>query len=568
MSASQRPPTCELPSLKDVLELPCISHGKPRILAGKEFLGRTIRWVHISDLIDIAGLLAGGEMILSTGLGLPAARDSLRHYVRSLSDVDVGALVIELGGKLSELPKALVEEAHASDLPLIVLERETRFVDVTEAVHTLIVDARVGQLERSELIHRQFTELTVEGAPPEAIVSAAAELCGHPVILENLAHRVVTFATGTAPPETLLRNWERRSRSARADNAIIQVEPDESWVAVPVGARGDNWGRLVAVASEPASDTALVLERAATALALNRLSVRDDTSVKVRAHQEVLSQIVDRSYSSVGSLNSQAAALGVPLEGRVLVGVSINFEGVARREALKSDYEKSEDLLKLDYVEEVLESAETQFSALIDDHKPATVRLLVSLRPDVDLSTVLASFARALHKGIARSARPHTPIVGVGSPVTDVREARRSLAEADYVSSASFASRRQKPYYQLTDVRVRGLIHALRDDNRLQNFVELELAPLIEFDFDHGTDHIGTLSTYLDQGHNKTQTAGKLHLSRPALYDRLELIGNVLDADLDDPETCLSLHVAILGLQSIRTGDWHKTARNWPEFVS
>lgn len=36
------------------------------------------------------------------------------------------------------------------------------------------------------------------------------------------------------------------------------------------------------------------------------------------------------------------------------------------------------------------------------------------------------------------------------------------------------------------------------------------------------------------------------HRSRPAFYDRLAKIATILGADLDDVETCLSLHVALL----------------------
>ena len=46
--------------------------------------------------------------------------------------------------------------------------------------------------------------------------------------------------------------------------------------------------------------------------------------------------------------------------------------------------------------------------------------------------------------------------------------------------------------------------------------------------------------------------ADAAHLSRPSFYDRLHRIENVLAVDLDSVESCLSLHVALLGLDALR----------------
>ncbi|MGR6999623.1 helix-turn-helix domain-containing protein [Yinghuangia aomiensis] len=42
------------------------------------------------------------------------------------------------------------------------------------------------------------------------------------------------------------------------------------------------------------------------------------------------------------------------------------------------------------------------------------------------------------------------------------------------------------------------------------------------------------------------------HLSRPSFYERLHRIERVLAVDLDQVESCLSLHVALLGLEALR----------------
>jgi len=101
-------------------------------------------------------------------------------------------------------------------------------------------------------------------------------------------------------------------------------------------------------------------------------------------------------------------------------------------------------------------------------------------------------------------------------------------------------------------VRLRGLVHLLKDDDRLQTYVERELGPLLAHDAQERPNLLDVLRCFLDSGRNKSAAAAAAHVSRPSFYDRLHRIEQVLDADLDDVETCLSLHVALRGLDAVR----------------
>lgn len=101
-------------------------------------------------------------------------------------------------------------------------------------------------------------------------------------------------------------------------------------------------------------------------------------------------------------------------------------------------------------------------------------------------------------------------------------------------------------------MRLRGLLSLLRDDPRAITFTRSELAPLLDHDAQHGTDLLGLLQNFLQHGGNKTRLARDAHLSRPALYNRLSTIEHVLGVDLDDAESQVSLHVAVL-IRQVRT---------------
>lgn len=144
-------------------------------------------------------------------------------------------------------------------------------------------------------------------------------------------------------------------------------------------------------------------------------------------------------------------------------------------------------------------------------------------------------------------------IIAAGSGVDSLREARRSLLEARQIGYAARHDHRDVAVFRLPHVGLAGLLHLLRDEPRVQTFVERELGPLLAYEAKHPREQmLRTLRVYLDAGRNKSAAATAAHLSRPAFYERLARIGRILGTDLDAVEPCLSLHVALLALDAIR----------------
>ena len=190
------------PSVRDVLALDPMKYGAPRVVAGGDQLDRPVRWVHVAEVPDIATLLRGGELVLTTGIGLPKDDDGLRAFIATLAEVKVAGLVVELGRRFeSNVPRVMAAAASRHDLPLIELRKATPFVRITEAVHALIVDAQLAELRASEEIHQRFTELSVEGAEAAEVVTQAAALAGAPIVLENLSRQVLAYDTAGERPE-------------------------------------------------------------------------------------------------------------------------------------------------------------------------------------------------------------------------------------------------------------------------------------------------------------------------------------------------------------------------------
>jgi purine catabolism regulator len=540
-------------TVRDVLEVPELRGARCQVLTGEAGLDRPVRWVHISELPDIAPLLNGGELVLTTGIALPASDQQLRAYIAGLQAAGASGLLIELGRRFTGLPDALVDEATSHGFPLVAITREVRFVRVTEEVHGRIINAQMEILKASERIQRRFTELTADGASTIEIVTEIARVAENPVVLENLSHQVVAYETFERPVEELLDDWERRSRCLRKRSRTEFVTlpgSDDAWIITDVGARGEQWGRLLMpVEGELHAWQADALERGATAIALNRLIDRERQTLTRQAHRSLLHDIRRRNYTSAAAVIVRALSLGVQLSDRALIGFVVDVGDTPNRALLA--YES----VTGDHAELVAEAARSAgVQALVGIIETDQVAGVLSVPLDSAQADVIDRFAKAVHRAAVSTSAPAAVRIGVGATVDSVRDLHRSLIEAQQVVDISRTLPDDKTYYSMLDIEIRGLLYLLRDDSRLQVFIERELAPLLSYDDAHDTNLVDVLRIYVTEGGNKSTAADRLQLSRPSLYQRLETISQVLQVDLSSVESRLSLHVALLGLEAVR---WH-----------
>ncbi|MGW0845860.1 PucR family transcriptional regulator [Streptomyces sp. NPDC002787] len=542
-SAPGRPLT-----VADVLALPVLTAGQPQVVTGLAHLDRPVRWVHITELTDPASFLKGGELVLTTGMPLPDDAAGVRRYVDELAGVHAAALVIELVRRYHRPPDALVHACRARGLPLITLAKDVNFLEVTQVVHALILGNQAEAMRRTQRIHEAFTALTLRGAGPKEVVRAAAEMSGRTVVLENLVHQALICEPSGTTLEEALTGWEQRSR-ATPPGDLTGVRGPEGWLAAPVEYQGERWGRvamLPARGAEPAfgpehlraepafgPEHLTVLERTAMALTVARLI--HSTPWERTAHRDVLRDLVEQRHRSPQDALARLTALGLPTENSRFLAVVVDLpapDASAQPEARLAQ-----------------ELRTSGIPALVGELAPGRLGALLALGP--------AQPWRPSVERLGRIARGLTPraTVSVGTGVDDLTDAPRSFHEATRVAEATPPGQPLPPgrsYHELSDVDLRRLLYALREDTRIQEYAERRLGGLVEHDARHGTDLLPTLRHYLDAAGNKTSAARRGGLSRETFYQRLRSIERLLDCDLEDGEQRTALHVALTALDVLR----------------
>lgn len=91
--------------------------------------------------------------------------------------------------------------------------------------------------------------------------------------------------------------------------------------------------------------------------------------------------------------------------------------------------------------------------------------------------------------------------------------------------------------YSFKDYRYQYLYHMVSNKFSSGKYMVPELHDLMEWDKDNNTEYIKTLSCYIKNNRNITQTAKELSIHRSTLLYRLEKIASITHSNIDDTDT-------------------------------
>src|SRR6185503_12819214 len=160
-------------TVRDIVSIP----GMPlRLLAGEGASTRPVRWVHSSELEDPTAWLKGGELILTTGMGIGDTAATQRAYVRRLIDAGVAGLGFGLGFGHDKTPRAIVTEAAKRDFPVFEVPYPVPFIAITEAVFTRLVAEQYDTLQRAVDAEHVLTRAVLDGDGVEGVARSLADV--------------------------------------------------------------------------------------------------------------------------------------------------------------------------------------------------------------------------------------------------------------------------------------------------------------------------------------------------------------------------------------------------------
>lgn len=361
---------------------------------------------------------------------------------------------------------------------------------------------------------------------------------GAPISLLTVLDQLVELGAagaiiaGLAPASTLPRELAAVAREARARADRVGLP----LIALPQQAPlADVRAAIITLTADRRERSGSLLEPVDAYAAQMRASLRN----------EALEVLLAGAYVGEAQMRMRASHLGFDLnQPHVALWVLLHpaVSGNNRRDVADSSY-----------AEALAEAFQVALGAWTQTREQENVIALVPLGADASLQDlterVQAQLAQTL--GSERDRRALEWSAGLGEPALAPAQVRRSAQEAHDAAQLGAIVLGPRHIARPADLGVYRLLLTLREHGELEPFTRRALE-LLERDKRHGDTLIDTLEAFFACNGNSTKAAEKLHLHRNSLLYRLNQARELLGLDLDDPETRLTLQLAIKGRRVLR----------------
>lgn len=491
-----------------VAELVNIGSLGTRVLAGGEGLERGIGWAHVCELAAPWEWLGDGDLVMTTGLGIPEPAAAQEEYVVRLAGAGVVGVAVGENMNAPPLTPRMHRAADRVGLPLLLTRYEVPF---TAMARTIAAANGLEELTRLSHALRVFEHLRllVEGDGESELMRRLGDEVGCRLHLVE-ARSGRTVGTGAADLPDVLRDalLAQPVDPLGRRPSVLRLTQARGVLVVPVP--GPRPLLLVAVPEEGTRPDLTLLHHVTTVVSLEQATVVAERERARRLGASLLAQVIDGRIDPATAAE-QLAAVG--LDGPYVVTAS------------RGDPDAEEW---------------TNLHHVFDDEGIPHLLLtrggtaLALLPPDPTALDRLGS-------GLPEGAR-----TGVSEPFTSVGQLAEAHRKARWALHVAEGQGQSSVVYSAEAGTSPFLPGSLE---RSREIAMQMLGELLAYDQQHGSAMLLSLRVFLEENRSWQRAASRLHVHKQTLVYRMErveqLTGRSLASTADVSELWLALQAGI-----------------------
>ncbi|MFK8794859.1 PucR family transcriptional regulator [Planococcus plakortidis] len=511
-----------------------------RIIAGHAGLDREVKWSHVLEVQELDSLINGGELILTTGVGLQLDLMTQFHYVQKLIDRHVSCLCIEIGPYFEEIPKEIIELADSHAFPIIVFDKKVRFVDITQDLHTYIINQHHQMLSQLDTMSRKFNSLSLTHNGILKILQELNHFFGQNAIFITEKPKLYYYPSESKVWETQLRFLLEQSPGHYSEPKTLILE-GQSFAILPVEGLGQVLGHLCLQRSQavPEEFAFLILDRAALAIAQILLRDRTIEERKQNNEDDFVRNLLNGRHVDEEDLHTFVPVPSKNMYYRVLY---IQLSTVEKN-LNPSDWEEIK-LQRLMSIRTLLKRC--GFFPALSCNKNSLTAIACFLADDrvkEEKSRSLQAIEQIQDMNGSNYIDGQLCRFGISSVYQEFAQADKAYTEALKVEEMCQKGVTDSPFYE--DLGLYKLLLEIKDAGFLETYANSYLAPVFDYDRKMDSNLFETLATYLECNGSKKDTAERLFIVRQTLYHRLEKLEMILGTDFMSPANRLALESAV-----------------------
>ncbi|AWT57483.1 PucR family transcriptional regulator [Mycolicibacterium smegmatis] len=476
------------------------------LLAGAQGADREIAWAHANELRDPTPYLAGGELVMTTGINIGAGAGEQRDYVARLSAAGIAALAVDTGTTLQEVPAAVLAAGDELGLPVLEVPASTPFIAIARVVIDAVKADELSAVQRMVDQQQVLARATLRGGIP-AVVNALAECLSATVVVADIEGRIL--ATRGAADQQLVEVLEASRRAGARAQAGVVADADGYVTVQTLRAAQPVRGHLAVRTEQPMSNS----QRLLVAHAVSLISIELEKPARVVDAEDRLRSAVTRDIlSGTGTTDSAVLRyLGFQPDDEVVVLLLTGFtplltaqDDLGQRLAPAGSY--------------LMTSTGDEFAIIV--HAARRRRVYAAVE---EFGRVTG---RTVRGGASQPVRLADAVVGAEQArIAAHSNSRRNITE-------------------FTEVKVFGTLLGGRSTAELRVLAQ-PIEPLLA----GGDELIDALTAFLRHNGQLEAAASELQIHRHTMRNRMRRISDLLADDLGTADTRAQLWLAIRAWQ-------------------
>lgn len=548
-------------TIHDLLSLDVFEGAK--VLAGGPWLNRRqIDWISVIE-VPVEDFIRRDEFVLSTGLGCGYDPHLFLSFVEEVIQAGAAGLAIAVGRHVSQVPQDVIELAETRHFPLLEIPWDVRFADISRRVFSELSMQNIGD-SGADLIRQMLFRIakrdsivtiikTIEKFWDLSCVFFDAQKAlwyGSPRLVQWCNEHQGQIKRVIRPPVRGIATMSHQTISSviieGQEVGLLPVQSTVRWFGTLLLFSEPNRGW----SPERFSHREAIMEILSLVILIEETAFEDESHVR----EDFVWKLAKGEFKTWDDLLEASGTVRCDISQyyTCVVGRLGNMESLYRysqtvfRQQTQDEWESQ--IVRI--VQKSLATAAKAFNydVLSTYQRGEWIIYFVSAKR-IDMKAIHQLLDAA--EAAVRLHLDHFSFSwGIAGAIAGTVGFHHSFQNARMALETSI--RRQGAGCRLEYERVNNqqVLAQFSQDQAMREVVQATMGTLIEYDRQHGTDLVHTVTSYLLNRTNVSLTARRLHLHRQSLLYRLNKIESLTGRSLDNPDDLFLLELCsrILGV--------------------
>jgi purine catabolism regulator len=499
-------------TVRDVLKRPYFQAAT--VYASEKALDRIVEWAHILEVTHVGQLLNGHELVLTTGLIWKDDDELGISFLKQIMDCNAAGLCIELGRVIDHIPERMKQYATDLDFPLILINDNIRYIDITRDIHSLITDQQRKKVTELEALSLKFNNLLLSGTGLLPLLRLYFETTDIPIAYISQVDKPLFV-----PPLS-----DENQQKTLTHFLSLKEQQAHSFGFQPIVVLNQTLGELITWADEQMDPfDMLALDRCATAVAQELMRTvyweeRQSYKQNQWIHNWLAGQYEEKEAKQyILSLKptykpGQNAVLVLELDRKTMYSTVFEPLCIQRNMVARSIFEKEGFFL---------------IPTIVNHYM---IYILLDLHNRLEINSSISRALSSITQADKQNSSLFSSYMGIGRPFYELISLKESYQTAlKVIAIQEEIGILPQPFY--SELHIYRVIFNLKQSGELGKLIQDYLGPIITLEEEKKELLLTTLKTYLMLNGAKRETAKKLYISRQTLYARLDKISECLGND-------------------------------------